>query len=176
MWHHVQFSSWELKHLTVMSLYVGKRSCQSAERPLVAMKHYQVNILKWSDVPCSATSSSHLYSIERMKGLWHSSYQTAHFSHHLWSLYIMIEQSPSTGRWSDMYYCFIRDVYLSFFYDTIQYRYWQNETDKIRYDTKPLKIHFFPFGLLVYSAYSITVFRDHNFPNDVKMKNKTSIK
>ncbi len=62
-----------------------------------------------------------------------------------------------------------------FFYD----RY-NTDTDKtipIRYDIIPnhYKIHFFPFGLLLYSAYSIIVFRDHNFQNDVKMKNKTCI-
>ncbi len=49
----------------------------------------------------------------------------------------------------------------------MQYRCWQNDTDRIRYQT----IKLFPFGLLVYSAYSIIVFRDNNFPNDVKMKN-----
>ncbi len=34
---------------------------------------------------------------------------------------------------------FCRDVYLLFFYDTIQYRYWQNDTDAIGYDTKLIK-------------------------------------
>ncbi len=44
-----------------------------------------------------------------------------------------------------------RDVYLLFFYDTIQYRYWQNDTDTIRYDTKSLKnliFSFRSFGIL----------------------------
>ncbi len=45
----------------------------------------------------------------------------------------------------------------------------------IRYDTKPLKNSLFSFGLLVYSSYSIIVFGDHNFPNDVKMKNRTCV-
>ncbi len=62
-----------------------------------------------------------------------------------------------------------RDVYLLFFYDTIQYWYWQNDTNTIRYDTKPLKISLFPFGLLVYSAYSIIVFRGHNFPKNMHL-------
>ncbi len=67
----------------------------------------------------------------------------------------------------------IRDVYLLFFYNTIQYRYWQNDTDTIWYQT--IKNSLFSFGLLVYSAYSIIVFRDITFPNDVKMKNKRCI-
>ncbi len=33
-------------------------------------------------------------------------------------------------------------------------------------------VHFFPFGVLVNPAYSIILFKDHNFPNDVKMKTK----
>ncbi len=32
-------------------------------------------------------------------------------------------------------------------------------------------VNFFPFALLVYSVYSIILLRDHNFQNDVKMKN-----
>ncbi len=60
----------------------------------------------------------------------------------------------------------------TFYFFTIRYNTDTDKTIPIRYDTKPLKNSLFPFGLLVYSAYSIIVFRYHNFPNDVKMKTK----
>ncbi len=62
----------------------------------------------------------------------------------------------------------------TFYFFTIQYNTDTDKTIPIWYDMIPnhWKIHFFPFGLLVYSAYTIIVFRNHNFPNDVKMENK----